>query len=91
MNGPNEPIEFTRGDAERLARMEQSQESVHTKLERIFSYFKKTDTRYDTLKETVDSNARFRRVVVRVFVWIFTTSAGLGLIAAGAKAMGWVN
>jgi hypothetical protein len=94
-NGSNEPVEFTRNDAERLKIIEVKQSESHTKLDNID---KKLDafllahvTKHSELDKRVEENARFRRVVVRVLLWVFTTGTGLGLLAAGTKAMGWLN
>lgn len=92
-NGTNEPVQFTRGDAERLAIVVKSHASLHRKMDELLKewrdYRDVHATEHETLKEKVEENARFRRTVTRVLLFFFTTSTGLGLIAAGAKALGW--
>lgn len=94
-NGSNEPVEFTRNDAERLKVIEVKQSESHNKLDSISAkldaFLLAHVTKHVELDKRIEENARFRRIVVRVLVWMFTTSAGLGLLAAGAKAVGWLN
>jgi len=83
-NGVNEPIEFTRGDAERIARIE-------IMLTNVTNFIGKHIIIHETIKTSIDSNSRFRKISVKIMLWIFTTSAGLGLLAVGAEAIGWLN
>lgn len=83
-NGKNEPVEFTRGDAETLVK-------IHDKIEQITEFIADHMIKHDTQDEEVESNTRFRKTTLKIMVWIFTSSAGLGLLAAGAKATGWFD
>ena len=94
-NGRNEPVEFTRGDAERLRTIEVKQNTGHDKLDSLsnkLEFFITThQSQHIDLDKRVSRNSRFIRIVTKVAIWVFTTSSGLGLIAMGAKAFGWLN
>lgn len=91
----DEPIEFTRGDAERLRGIEDSQRSTCHKIDKIIA---KVDNIISTqtvecvrMTKQIDKNTRFRHVITRILIWAITTGTSLGIIAAGAKAMNWIN
>lgn len=78
-NGLNEPIQFTRGDAERLRVIEKSHDELHKKHDAFMEVL------HDNLRELqkqIDSNTRFRRVLTKVALWVITPGAGIsGIIA----------
>jgi hypothetical protein len=82
-NGQNEPIEFTRGDAERLVTIENGQ----TELGDSFDAFQQEWRAYraqhgeshQCLSRETNANTRFRLRTKRVFLWIITPGAGLGI------------
>lgn len=94
-NGQNESIGFTRGDAERLKEIEVKQDAGHAKLDLLYNKLDQFVSahvgRHEELEKGIAANTRFRKYTVRALLWIFTTSTGLGLLAAGAKAMGWLH
>lgn len=94
-NGHNEPVKFTRGDAERLRAIEIQHGESHSKIKeiagKIDTFLTVHDKRHTATDKEVANNTRFRKNAVRVLLWIFTTSSGVGLLAATAKAMGWLN
>jgi hypothetical protein len=94
-NGKNEPVEFTRGDAERLRVIELKQHQVHTKMGslvlKIEQHLAKHDEVHISVDRRVAKNSQYRRTTTRIFVWVVSTGGGLGLLATGARAMGWLN
>ena len=94
-NGHNEPVKFTRGDAERLRVIEVDQQTSHAKLdkliEKIDSFIKVHDEKHDKLNEQIGTNTRFVCIVKRVCIWALSVSGGLGLLATIAKASGWLD
>ncbi len=93
--GKDEPIEFTRGDAERLRGIEDSQHITCRKIDKIITKVNNIISTQTVecvrMTKQIDKNTRFRRIIIRVLLWIITTSTSLGIIAAGAKAMNWIN
>lgn len=93
-NGSNEPIQFTRADAERLKTIEIRHDQSHAKLDTLITkidrFLSVHVTNHIDLDKRVASNTRFRRNIIKVTLWVFSTSTGLGLLAAGAKAAGWL-
>ncbi len=94
-NGLNEPVEFTRGDAERLQAIEVKQNTAYAKLDTLadkFDYFITTHTQQHVeIERRVDHNSRFRRNTVSVLLWVFSSGVALALLATGVKAMGWLD
>ena len=94
-NGNNEPVAFTRGDSNRLCVIETQQKQSHDKIDKLTSklntYLAAHDREHDHVNDRVGKNSRFRRGATKVMLWVFTSSAGVGLLAAGARAMGWLN
>ncbi len=85
-NGENEPIQFTRGDADRITRIDGKQDDLHTKLDDIVDKLSEFAKSYNTLKVTVNRNRRFRRTFVKIALYVLSPS---GLIIVAAKAFGW--
>lgn len=94
-NGHDEPVQFTRGDAERLRTIEVQHKATHKKLDSLTSAFNKFlvahDTAHDNLNKALEKNTRFRRVTLRILLWTITSGTGLAVLAAGAKTIGWLN
>ena len=94
-NGPNESVEFTRADAERIQAIELRQkvgnESLNKLIKRFDSFITLQHTERTVLNKQVNKNSRFRRNTVKVLLWLLTTCTGSSLLAIGAKAMGWLN
>lgn len=94
-NGKNEPIEFTRGDAERLRTIEVTQESLHEKLDIVIDKFDHFVTSHQEqhfeLNRRIASNSRFRKTLIKVALWIFTAGGSMSLLTVGARAIGWLN
>ncbi len=92
---PRKNIDFTREDAERLKAIELLHGIAHAQLDdieiKLDSYLALHQRFHSDLDAIVATNTRFRVITVRVLVWVFTTTTGLGLLASGAKAMGWLG
>jgi len=82
-NGQNEPIEFTRGDAERLVRVETGQSDLSDKLDMLQKEWREYRAQHGESHQKIardtSDNTRFRLRTKRIFLWIITPSAGLGL------------
>jgi len=93
--GANEPIEFTRGDAERLKGIEVIQKTTCKKIDILFTKidaFSIAHTgKHVEIDKQIEKNARFRRIVIKALLWVFSTSAGIGILTAGIKATGWLD
>lgn len=85
-NGPNEPVQFTRGDAVRLGNIEIKHDDLHGKIDSIIERLDAFHKAHNSLKSKVDANTRFRRVLVKVSAWAIPSSA---TCVAVAKALGW--
>ncbi|MFA7286925.1 MAG: hypothetical protein WC052_04680 [Patescibacteria group bacterium] len=94
-NGSNEPIEFTRGDAERLIVIETKQTATNEKLDDlatgISTFMNDYSLHHVALEKAVAANTRFRKTTIRILLWVISTSGGLGLLAAVAEAAGWLH
>ena len=94
-NGNNEPIQFTRGDAERLKVIETNQNGLNTKVDGITknldSYFKIHATQHEALNKHVKNNSRFRKTLIRISLWIFSSGGGIGVFIFLAKQFGWLH
>lgn len=85
-NGKNEPIQFTRGDAERIERIDGKQDEIHNKVDGIIDRLDEFHEVYVTLRSTVDKNARFRRTFIKITLYVLSPT---GIFAIMAKAFGW--
>ena len=89
-NGGNESIQFTRGDAERLGKIEIRHDELHEKvdlmMEKIDTYSEAHRTEHAKLAAEVRRNARFRRGVVKTTLWAVTPT---GVFAVIARVCGW--
>lgn len=82
--GKNEPVAFTRDDAERLRAIEVKQDIT-------LKYLHKLQYANEDIVKAVRKNTHFRNTTTRILLWFLPTGAGLALLAAGVKAMGWLN
>ncbi len=94
-NGHNEPVQFTRGDAERLKAIETTQGLSNTKLDamdgKLDSFINAHIAKHEALEDKVGINSRFRRVIMRI-VWTVISTGGItGLLATVAEAFGWFS
>jgi hypothetical protein len=90
-NGSNEKIEFTRGDAERLKEIENKVKTTNRAVGFLRTELKEHGALHTQLNEDVSANNRFRRIVVRICIWLVTSAVGSGILASIAKAAGWLN
>jgi hypothetical protein len=89
-NGTNEPIQFTRGDAERIANTEIRHNELHDKVDlmtEILNAFLETHRiEHTELNAKVHRNSRFRRGIIKVALWTLTPTGTLAIVA---RAFGW--
>ena len=85
-NGKNQPIQFTRGDAERIERIDGRQDELHIKVDDIVDRMDEFTRDYVTLRATVGKNRRFRRTFIKIALYVLSPS---GMFAITAKALGW--
>lgn len=86
--GESEPIEFTREDADRLTRIETTQGEFGEKMDQALELMIDHAKKHTLLEIAVDRNTRFRQNFIKTIIWVASSIAGSGLLAAGAKAVG---
>lgn len=94
-NGKNEPIQFTRGDAERLVKVEDGMKDNGKKLdsvvEKIGEFVDAHIDKHDDLEKVVEANVRFRRLFTKILLWVISTSGGIGIIFFFVERAGWLH
>ena len=88
---PNDSLEFTRDDADRLTRIETAQNNVAEKMDTVINLALQHAEQHKTLEIDIDRNTRFRKIVTNIAIWVATSSGLATLLAAGAKAIGWLK
>jgi len=89
-NGNNEPLHFTRNDAERLKAIEILQTSAEKKLTHLCNTIHQfMNNHKDTTKQVV-LNTNFRKTTKKVLLWFFTSSIFIGVLVSIARSMGWL-
>ncbi len=89
-NGSNEPVQFTRGDAERLGNIEIRHNDLHKKMDlmamKIDVFLNTHRITHKVLETAVGKNSRFRRTFMKITLYVLSPS---GVIMVVAKAFGW--
>lgn len=94
-NGENEPIQFTRGDADRLTRLEDHTKklssSIGNFIVKIEKYIDSHEQDNEETKDEVDANTRFRKTFKTVALWLVSSSAGILLLKTIAESFGLIR
>ena len=94
-NGTKEPVEFTRGDSDRLCIIEVQQKETITKVDilatKIDIFLQTHATEHSVLRKQIDTNSRFRHTVKHVLFWLISSSVGLALCREIVRSVGWLN
>lgn len=84
-NGKNEPVQFTRGDAERLQSIATVQQALCKKSDTIIIELQK-------YTQEVKANTRFRKAAVKILLWVVTPGVGLsGLVLLIIQMITWLQ
>lgn len=88
-NGKDEPVIFTRGDAERLVRIETGMSEGNRLSEELKStmsaFITAHEIKHKAMQDEVDANSRFRKMTIRIVLWVLGGTVSTGAVVKAVE------